>query len=317
MKRTLAKVCAFVCILYALGSFASGIFLAEVSMRHTRQPLPPRYVPEVMQRVAAHRAVLGDAAVTTADGVHLNAWYIVPAQPNGNTVVLFHGVTDTRVGVAGFGELFLTNGYTILLPDARNHGESDGEVATYGVREAPDVHAWIDWIKERSPNGCVYGFGESMGASILLQSLRYEKRFCAVIAESPFADFREAAYDRIGGKLHTGPWLGETLMRPAIEAGILYAQLRYGIDFNQASPRHAVAGFDTPVLLIHGQRDVNIYPRNSEAIFVARNRELELWRVPGAAHCGAWAASPQVFEQRVLSWFANHSVERVITAAAP
>ena len=156
-----------------------------------------------------------------------------------------------------------------------------------------------------------------MGASILLQSVRYEKRFCAVIAESPFADFREAAYDRIGGKLHTGPWLGKTLLRPAIEAGVLYATFRYGVDFNAESPRAAVAESDVPVLLIHGQSDVNIYPRNSEAIFATRNHDLELWRVPGATHCGAWAADPQVFERRVLDWFKNHSTRHILTAAAP
>jgi uncharacterized protein len=316
MKRRLAKVFALISILYVCLSLCAGIFLAEMAMRHTRQPLPPRYVPEVKQRVAAHRAVLGDVAIAAADGVVLKAWYIVPAKPNGSTVILFHGVTDTRVGVAGFGELFLASGYTILLPDARNHGESGGDLATYGVREAADAHAWVDWINERTPTGCVYGFGESMGASILLQSLRYENRFCAVIAESPFADFREAAYDRAGGKLHTGPWLGKTLLRPAIEIGILYARWHYGVDFNQASPRAAVANSAVPVLLIHGQGDVNIYPRNSEAIFAARNGGLELWRVPAAAHCGAWAADPKVFEQRVLGWFADHTANRSLIAAA-
>src|SRR4051794_26341030 len=104
MKRTLARLCAFLCVLYVFGSLAAGIFLAEVSMRHTRQPLPFFYHKEVLQRVAMHHAVLGDVAITTTDGVQLQGWYIVPARPNGSTIILLHGVADTRVGVAGFGE---------------------------------------------------------------------------------------------------------------------------------------------------------------------------------------------------------------------
>jgi dipeptidyl aminopeptidase/acylaminoacyl peptidase len=148
-----------------------------------------------------------------------------------------------------------------------------------------------------------------MGAAQLLQSLSVEPGFCAVVAESPFASFREASYDRLGQQLHQGSGLGRTLLRPAVASGFLYARLKYGIDFETASPQTAVAASTVPVLLIHGLRDTNLPPRNSELIAAASQSRIPpvvLWEPPAAGHTGASQAEPQEFQRRVLAWFANH-----------
>jgi hypothetical protein len=77
----------------------------------------------------------------------------------------------------------------------------------------------------------MFGFGESMGGAQLLQALPKEPRFCAVVAESPFATFREVAYARFGRPFHTGPWIGGTLFRPAADVGFLYVRYSYGLNF--------------------------------------------------------------------------------------
>src|SRR6266481_5972064 len=96
---------------------------------------------------------------------------------------------------------FLDHGYAVLLPDARAHGESGGEIATYGVKESDDIHRWVSWIYEHdvASSQCVYGFGESYGAALMLQSLAVEPRFCAVAVESPFSTTREMSYERVSG----------------------------------------------------------------------------------------------------------------------
>jgi predicted acyl esterase len=93
--------------------------------------------------------------------------------------------------MAGYAQFFVRYGYTVLMPDSRAHGESGGRIATYGLRESSDIHLWVDWIEEHQHPGCVFGMGESMGAGLILESLHTEHRFCAVIAESPFANTRD------------------------------------------------------------------------------------------------------------------------------
>lgn len=306
MKRW-RKPVVFLLATYLVCSAIVGVLLTEFSLKRLRRPLPEQFVAMFRDRVAKHNASYRDVTVKTTDGLTMHGWYVTPAKPNGSTVILFHGVTDNRLGVAGFGDLFLNKGYSLILPDARAHGESDGEIATYGVLEANDVARWVDLAYSEQPNGCVYGFGESMGAGIVMQSLRVEKRFCAVVEESGFAEFREAAYDRLGEKMDVGPWFGMTLMRPAIEVGIIYARMKFGVSLSDASSRRAVAQSNTPVLLIHGDADKNIRPRNADLIHKAAPTNTELWKVPGAAHCGAWAAQHQEFDRRVLGFLANHT----------
>jgi len=146
-----------------------------------------------------------------------------------------------------------------------------------------------------------------MGAAQLLESLDTRLNFCAVVVESPFASFREIAYDRVGQPFHLGPWVGRILLRPVVEVGLLRARWKYGLDMGKISPEDSVARTTVPVLLIHGNVDGNIPVRHSRIILGhARGRETQLWEVEGADHCGAISTAPREFERRLLGWFANH-----------
>lgn len=248
-----------------------------------------------------------DVSILASDRITLRAWYIRPADANGNAVILLHGVGDNRLGVYGYGDWLVRNHYSVLLPDSRAHGASGGEIASYGVKESGDIHSWVSWLIENEHPHCVFGFGESMGAAQLLQSLPKEPRFCAVIAESPFKSFREVAYARFGRPFHAGPWLGRTFFWPTVEVGFLYVHLRFGLDMETATPEGAVAATSVPVFLIHGLNDRNIPPCQSEDMETQNPSKVILWRVAGAAHCGAHGVSPQEFERRVLAWFSSHS----------
>lgn len=255
---------------------------------------------------AATSEGFSDATLSTPDGSTLKAWFLSPRSPNGDAVILLHGVSDNRLGMYGYGKWLLSKGYAVLLPDARGHSLSSG-LATYGLRESDDIHRWVDWLEDTYHPRCVYGLGESMGAAQLLQSLTKESRFCAVVAESPFASFREVAYARFGREFHTGPWLGSTFFRPAVDAGFLYLRLRYGLNMDEASPKQAVERTKTPVMLIHGLSDSNIPPFHSDEIQARNPTDVIVWKVPGAVHTGAHTAAPEEFERRVLDWFGSHS----------
>jgi uncharacterized protein len=303
--RLLWKVLIAGVLLYLALAMVAGVVVADASLKLRHLPLRHRQAVAA----AAHdkfQAELQDVSIQAADGAVLKAWYIHPHTFNGNAVVLLHGITDNREGVAGYGGLLLEHGYAVLLPDARGHGESGGELATYGVKESDDIHRWVSWLYEHDPPQCVYGFGESYGAALMLQSLATEPRYCAVAVESPFSTAREMSFERVSGPLHLQPWFGKTLGRPVIWSAVEYARLRYGVDLLQPNPLEAVRHSSVPVLLIHGEEDRNISPHHSELIAAAAPDHVQLWLVPHAGHTMAWAAAHQEFEQRLLGWFATH-----------
>lgn len=301
MRRRLRWVVVLF-VLYITLCTIGGISLADGSLHPGRRPLDVQEVTRFGNTLRVMRSELENVSITTSGTVVLRGWLLRAEHPNGEAVLVLHGLGDNRIGMTGYAELLLTHGYTVLLPDARAHGVSGGSLATFGLLEREDIHRWVDFLSSRAHPGCIFGMGESMGAAQLLQALQTELRFCAVVAESPFSTFREIAYDRTGQPFHLGPWVGRTVLRPLVEVAFLRARWKYGLRMGGISPEDAVASSRVPVLLIHGQIDENIPVRHSRAIHAAAPRTV-LWEVPGADHCGAIAAAPDEFERRVVGWF--------------
>jgi pimeloyl-ACP methyl ester carboxylesterase len=195
--------------------------------------------------------------------------------------------------------MFLEHGYRVLAVDLRGHGDSDGQLVTFGALEADDVRRWIDRVK--GPAGsCVYSFGGSLGGFYALQASD-APGLCGVISTSGEASRREIAFDRIGQRLHTGPWIGRTLLRPGVELGFLYARVRYGVDLGGASAFRSVAGPGAPIFVIQGSDDDVVPQRHAQLIQAANPSRVSVWIVPGGSHAPA-AIGREEYTRRVLEF---------------
>lgn len=277
----------------------SGVLVAALT-EAVLHPVPRRRASDAAALAqSSASAVAGTArqvTITADDGVILKSWWIQPPRWAGRTVLMCHGVADSGFGVMGDALLFLRSGYAVLVPDSRGHGESGGFV-TYGVYESGDVLQWLVWLRAHGASK-VFGFGESLGGAILLQSLAAGAHFDGIIAESAYASFEAIARERVQRYGHVPKWIAAIVVKEAL----LYSLLVHHVALSQARPADAVRNSDVPILLIHGKEDHETSPIHSEIIF--RNaRCAQLWLVPHAAHTGAYAASPREFESRVLDWF--------------
>ena len=313
MLRKLARFLAVAAVVYLAFSLLCGIWLMEGALHLRRVPVHGH--DTFAQDVAALSATgLEDASQTALDGAKLSGWYVQPGAWNGNSVILLHGVGDNRQGMTGCALMFLNAGYAVLLPDARGHGESGGSLATYGLLESGDIRDWSNWLVARRPasdrprpNSCLYLFGESMGAAIALQAAAVTPHLCAVAAEDSFASFREIGYVRVAQRLGSSMEFSHVVAWPTVNFGFLYARLRDGLDFNQASPEQDLAQSHIPSLLIAGVDDTNVPAWNSQRIASVAGSSAELWLVPGAGHTLAASVAPVAFRERVLDWFGSHT----------
>lgn len=234
--------------------------------------------------------------IRAADGIPLRASWFPPAEPDGPIVLALHGVADSRKGMAGIVQILQRNGYGVLAPDSRGHGISGGTQFTFGLKEVDDVNRWIDWVQKSNPQRRIYGLGESMGAGILLQAAGPGTKLRAVVAESPFASFRMVANYRVGQQIG--------FISPVfVEAAFFYAQLKFNLNFNDASPLKQVVNAGVPILLIHGTADTNIPIEHTRRLAAANPTRIQVWEVPGGDHVNASSRAPAEFERRVLGWF--------------
>ncbi|HLE36094.1 MAG TPA: alpha/beta fold hydrolase [Candidatus Acidoferrales bacterium] len=301
-------------VLVLLIAAGVGTLIGGGILHPQRKALAPEHVHRAGQAFARIGAAREDIEVRAADGAVLRGWKVRPA-PDGSSVsiagsqaqaegsdwvLLFHGVSDNRMGVIGHAEILLRNGYSVVMMDARAHGASDGSLATYGWKERQDTQAIVNALMASERVHCLFALGESMGAALALQSAAVEPRITGVVAESSFSDLREVSYDYAG--LRVSAWLGKTLFRPASWMAIRTAGKEGGFRAEDVSPEKAVASRGFPVLLICGMRDRNIPARHSERLYAAARGVKELWLVPGAGHSSALGTAPAEFEQRVVTF---------------
>lgn len=251
----------------------------------------------MLRRTGAKRQ---DFEVRASDGVKLVGWTVRPPTPNGDWLLLYHGVSENRSGVLGHAEFLLRNGYSVVMMDSRAHGESGGDMATYGWKERYDSVAIANALYSTEKVDHLFALGVSMGAAIALQSAAVEPRIEGVVAEAPFANLREVSYDYAG--LHFSPFLGKTLLRPAVIFGMKAVAKAGGFDPDQVSPEEAVASRAFPVLLICGTRDHTIPCRHDQRIYRAATGPKELWIVKGAGHAAALGSEPVEYESRVIDF---------------
>jgi uncharacterized protein len=324
MRRRLIHIALILLLLPPLLAAVAGWMVAPWYLKPIRRELTPDLIREADASFAVSDSHRQDFDVRAPDGVLLRGWKVTPPNPNGNWVLLFHGVADNRIGVIGQAEFLLRAGYSVVMMDVRGHGASEGAIATYGWLERNDTRAVIDaLILSEFPTGInvqmsqplhmpgvpppaprpfhIYALGESMGAGIALQSAAADPRIEAVVAEAPFANLREAAFDYAG--LRKSPLLGKTLLRPFAWTLLYRGEKLTGFPLAEISPVKAVASRAFPVLLICDEKDEALPCRHTQMIYDAARGPKQLWVVPNAYHTAALGFYPEEFQRRVLAFF--------------
>lgn len=297
LRRSAYIVASVLILLSILSAFGGRALGPGVLHPQKLSALRTQSTAEMLVRTGARTE---DFTVVAPDGIVLHGWKIRPQLPSHDWMLLFHGVSDNRTGVLGHAELLLRHGYKVLAMDSRAHGESGGNMATYGWKERQDSIAITTALYSTERVAHLGALGVSMGAAIALQSAGVEPQIAGVIAEDPFANLREVSYDY--GGLHFSPMLGKTLFRPATIFGMIELAKAGGFSPDDVSPEHAVFARSFPVLLICGTRDYTIPCRHAERIYRQAIGPKQLWVVQGAGHASALGFAPKEYENRVIQF---------------
>ena len=206
----------------------------------------------------------------SGDGLDLKGWRCHASAGRRGTLVYLHGIADNRTSAAGVIDRFGTRGFDVVAYDSRAHGESAGDVCTYGVLEERDLYRVLDTVGP----GPIVLVGTSLGAAVAVQEAALDTRVTAVVAAETFSDLRTVATER-------APFF---FTRGAINQAFQLAEEQGHFDVDAASAVVAAAKIKIPVLLVHGAADSDTPPDHSRRVLAALAGPKRLILVPGAHH---------------------------------
>lgn len=244
----------------------------------------------------------------TVDGIALRGWFL-PRPGTGRTIVSLHGYRGHMGQVLGISTNLWRAGFNVLLFDFRGRGRSEDAPLSMGLWERRDLEAALDALDRRIPDPRIGLLGFSMGAAVAVFG-GSDPRIRALVLDSCFANQREVLEELAirESERYLGGRIDGRLFLPAME----WWHRRLGKPpFAEIAPIEIVGRLDKPILVIHGAGDLTVPIEHGERLAGAAGAEL--WRVPGAHHCGAYFIDREAYTTRVTAFFQRHLGEAAAT----
>ena len=228
-------------------------------------------------------------------------WY--PVEGATRTVICAHGWHSRwNLDFSGIGPFLHENGCNLLLIEQRAHGDSEGELISYGIRERYDILTWMDWLDKHHGGLPVYLYGVSMGAATVLMTatLPIAGRVRGIISDCGYSDPQEIV--RLTLEKSLGKFSNHTLAAVNVNC-----KMRGKFTLSDYSPIQAMReNTEIPCLFIHGDADGFVPCRMSVENYTACQAPKALLLVEGADHAMSFVVETEAYKQTVLNFLAAH-----------
>lgn len=226
-----------------------------------------------------------------------------PAAPRA-TLLVFHGIRDSKSSMLGVGRRMAAAGYRVFLLDSRGHGRSSGRYLSYGVRESRDAQQLLDLLASKKLLvGPVGALGFSYGGSVAIQLAARDRRVIAVSSVATFSSLRAVVPSYVRLAL---PGLGALVLSSVIEGGIAEAGRVAGFDPARADTVAAIRrASQARFLLLHGSADRRIPTAHSRRLAAAAGARAELHVFKGQTHGSILSDATGAVQRRIALFFAR------------
>lgn len=266
------------------------------------------YVPDFDQFDAVHEGIKISVArmasrpyesitINSFDGSKLFARYYHMAD-NAPVHIMFHGYKSSSIldcsGVSHFAQQL---GHNAIVVDQRSHGQSEGSVITFGIKERKDCLAWIQYAIERFGEDVpILLFGLSMGAAtvLMVNDLELPKNVKGIIADCPYSSPKEIIM-KVAKEMH----FPAHIMLPFVWLGGYF----FG-HFNlfESSAIEAIKTSELPILILHGNADELVPCDMSKNMILSGAKDIRLELFEGAGHGLSYIILPDKYEKTVITF---------------
>lgn len=299
MNRKLKKTVRIICILLVINTvfvFSVGAVIYGMSLKRD-YTLVRGDDSNWLTREAE------DLYITSVDGVRLHGYYAENPDSEGRYAIICHGYSADGAGMSYYAKRFYDMGYSVFAPDARCHGESEGNLIGMGYIEKRDIIQWINLVAGENPDADVVVFGVSMGGATSLfvsGEADLPSSVKAIISDCAYTD----VYEQIGSAIrYSLPWVP---FFPIVDCASVICQLLGGYDLKEASCVEAVKRSSTPTLFIHGSEDTYVPFSMLDTLYDSCSAEKEKLVVEGAEHANSARTDGELYWKTVETFLSEY-----------
>lgn len=300
MKRFL-KICltVYLCLFFVgfVSFFATGSIICRVAL--SRRPDTAYTDTEYNRWIAKNSS---DRYIVSDDGLTLHGHFAENPDADGKYAIVCHGYTGNATSINAYAKGIYSLGFSVLCPNARAHGKSEGELIGMGYLERRDIIGWINEIIKTDPAAQILLFGVSMGgATVLFTSGEADlpTNVKAIVSDCAFS----SVYDEVGNVMKRyASFLPDF---PIVDSGSVVCELKDGYSFRDASCVDAVKRSSTPTLFIHGSKDTFVPFYMLDILYENAACEKEKLVINGAGHGASRKTDPDLYWATVKNFIEN------------
>jgi uncharacterized protein len=239
-----------------------------------------------------------DVTFNAPDGVALKGWWVPAADAHG-TVILVHGLNRSRIEMVRKVPFVHHLGWNALLFDLRHHGESAGDVSSFGFYEKQDVHAATTLARSRAP-GTVVLWGVSLGAASATLAAAEDPSVSGLVCDSSYLSLRDTATHHLGLFRGFKWWLRIVPVWPVAGEAVYWMGRRGHFDPDAVDIRAAAAHLaGRPCLFVANSGDKRMPPEIAFELKAAAGPQAKVLIVPGQSHGEAYRDGTAAYETAV------------------
>lgn len=297
-KKRIVWISISLCIvlLFSIFTFA-GNYLVNTSI--SNKALHKGSSDTTSQMVSTGQTLFTPTYIKSDDGLKLYGRVYKTFEPTSKWAITIHGHGRDSAYIQDISQAFLNNGFNVLAPDMRAHGNSEGAYSGMGWLERKDVLNWIDYIIKQDPNAEIVLYGISMGGATVMMTSgeQLPPNVKCGIEDCGYT----SVYDEFSYQFSQRyPYLPKT---PLFNFAEGISNIKAGYTFGEASSLDQLKKCTIPMLFIHGDKDTYVPFDMLQKVYDAdANLNKQMLVIEGAEHADSYKVNPTLYWDTVFQF---------------